>query len=77
MAGEMLCGKEGSIGRMSCNHLELGLEYFCQRLTISSHLMVLDLSDWLVQEIKGPASFKCVNSDDCRFDGMLMDFRPL
>ncbi|CAG8499765.1 4595_t:CDS:10 [Paraglomus occultum] len=28
----------------------------------------IDLSDWLVEEIKGPASFKCVNSDDCRFD---------
>ncbi|CAB4384530.1 hypothetical protein RhiirA5_476344 [Rhizophagus irregularis] len=39
MAGEMLCGKDGSI----------------------------DLSEWLVEEIKGPAEFKCYNPSDCRF----------
>lgn len=29
-----------------------------------------DLSEWLVEEIKGPAEFKCYNPNDCRFSGI-------
>ncbi|CAG8743774.1 7978_t:CDS:2, partial [Acaulospora morrowiae] len=45
MAGEMLCGKDGSI----------------------------DLSEWLIEEINGPAEFSCYGSSDCRFSEPAMD----
>ncbi|CAG8460707.1 452_t:CDS:10 [Dentiscutata erythropus] len=33
----------------------------------------IDLSDWLVEEIKGPADFKCKNTNECEFSEPAMD----
>ncbi|KAF0392430.1 ABC transporter [Gigaspora margarita] len=33
----------------------------------------IDLSEWLVEEIKGPADFKCKNTNECRFSEPAMN----
>jgi len=63
--GRFICGEDGSIGRYSyrrkygaCNH---GI------------FSPPDISDFLKEEIKGPASFSCKSGNGCRFEEPAMN----
>lgn len=70
MPDEMLCGKDGSIGECFVDNVK---HYLLHKHDIDLHryfpLSIIDLTDLLKDEIKGPATFKCADGD-CAFSGM-------
>lgn len=58
-----LCGEEGSVGRL-----------FCLLSVIHAHVSIFqDISDFLVEEIRGPATFSCKTGQGCRFEEPAMN----
>lgn len=60
--GRFLCGEEGSVGMLSRLFLRFILVHFVQ-----------DISDFLVEEIRGPATFSCKTGQGCRFEEPAMN----
>lgn len=63
ITGRMLCGEEGSIGELV---LYSFIYFFC--LTV-----LLDIGDFLKEDIKGPASFSCTTGHGCKFSEPAMN----
>lgn len=55
VTGRMLCGEAGSVGELDSG------------LFVGPNLQGSDITDFLDQEIKGPANFECDTRSDCTF----------
>jgi len=63
--GRFICGEDGSIGRYS-----VGESTTCVLMVFPP---APDISDFLKEEIKGPASFSCKTGNGCRFEEPAMN----
>lgn len=55
VTGRMLCGEAGSVGELDSG------------LIVGPNSQVSDITEFLDQEIKGPANFECDTRSDCTF----------
>lgn len=65
--GRFICGEDGSIG--TCFHAR----FACFVYDISHAANVIDISDFLTEEIKGPATFSCKSKQGCKFEEPAMN----
>jgi hypothetical protein len=55
--GRFICGEDGSVG-----------EFYVITISQIADKQILDIGEFLTEEIKGPASFSCKTGAGCRFE---------